>query len=157
MLRVKFLVIGKTKFPFLREGEETYQKRLKHYLHLDFEVLSDVKVGSHAQPELLKQKEGEQFLKKIEPNDWLVLLDERGTSFSSKEWAKELETRMMNAQRLVFVVGGAFGFSDEMYARSNAEMSLSKLTFNHQMIRLFFLEQLYRAMTIVRNEPYHNE
>ncbi len=155
-MKVELWAIGKTSEKYLEAGIEIFDKRIKHYIPFVWTVLPDVK-GKFADAAQLKQKEGEMLLAKLAPDDYLVLLDERGQEFTSSGLAQWLERRLGGAgRRMVFVIGGAFGFSPEVYARANDQIALSKLTFSHQMVRLFFLEQLYRAMTILKNEPYHN-
>lgn len=135
-----------------------YEKRLGHYLSFQSVLLPDVKNSGKLPPELVKQKEGEAVLAKLKPDDFLVLLDERGKQLTSVELADFMEHKLQLSQkRLVFLVGGAWGFSEEICRRADFKLSLSKMTFSHQMVRLFFLEQLYRAMTILRGESYHNE
>lgn len=149
--------IGKTADDYLRDGIERYAKRLPHYLPFELEVLPDVKNAGKLSPLQLKAKEAELVLARLKPHDGLVLLDERGRQYSSEELAEWLDGQLqMPYKRLIFLVGGAFGFDESVYARANAKLSLSRMTFSHQMIRLFWLEQLYRAMTILKNEPYHN-
>jgi len=156
-MKVELWAIGKTSEKYLETGIEIFERRIKNYVPFLWTVLPDVK-GKFADGHQLKKKEGEMLLAKLSADDYLVLLDEQGQEFSSVGLAQWLERRLASpGRRLVFVVGGAFGFSPEVYARANERLALSKLTFSHQMVRLFFLEQLYRAMTILRNEPYHNE
>jgi 23S rRNA (pseudouridine1915-N3)-methyltransferase len=157
-MKVHVYYIGKTSEEYLREGEAIYAKRLSHYLPITFEVLPDVKGGGKMSPDNLKTKEGELILSRLKNEDGLILLDEGGKSFASVDFANWLDRQLqMPYRRLVFLVGGAFGFPPEVYARANGKLSLSKMTFSHQMIRLFFAEQLYRGMTILRGEKYHNE
>ena len=157
-MKVHIYYIGKTSESYLREGEAIYAKRLKHYLPVTFEVIPDVKNAGKLSPEQLKTKEGEQILGRLKNDDGLILLDEGGKQFGSVAFADWLDKQLQRPyKRLVFVVGGAFGFSTAVYARANGKLSLSKMTFSHQMIRLFFAEQLYRGMTILRGEKYHNE
>ncbi|MBL7798850.1 MAG: 23S rRNA (pseudouridine(1915)-N(3))-methyltransferase RlmH [Saprospiraceae bacterium] len=156
-MKVEVWAIGKTSEPYLDTGIGIFEKRLKNYLPFTWVLLPNARVKS-TDGNLLKQEEGKMVLAKLGSDDYLVLLDERGHQYSSVELARWLEQRLSApGRRLVFLIGGAFGFSPEIYARANAQISLSRLTFSHQMVRLFFLEQLYRAMTILRNEPYHNE
>lgn len=157
-LKVHVYYIGKTTESYLREGEAIYVKRLRHYLPVTFEVLPDVKNAGKLRPDQLKSKEGELILSRLKNDDGLILLDEGGKQFGSVAFAGWLDQQLQRPyKRLVFLVGGAFGFSPEVYARANGKLSLSKMTFSHQMIRLFFAEQLYRGMTILRGEKYHNE
>lgn len=156
-MKVFFWVIGKTNEKYLSTGMEVYTRRLGHYLPFEMEILPDVKQAKHLSSEQLKQKEGEYLLNRLKNDDLLILLDEKGKQFDSVAFATYLDRQLqMPYRRLIFQVGGAFGFSEAVYKRANAKLALSKMTFSHQMVRLFFLEQLYRAMTILRNEPYHN-
>lgn len=156
-MKVCFWVIGKTSEPYLQSGVDLYLKRLMHYLPFEMEVLPDVRQAKHLNSTQLKEKEGEYLLGRLKSDDLLILLDEQGKAFTSVDFAAYLDRQLqMPQRRLIFQVGGAYGFSDAVYQRANARLSLSKMTFSHQMVRLFFLEQLYRAMTILRNEPYHN-
>ena len=157
-MKVEFWVTGKTAFAYIDEGVAIYEKRLKNYLNFQIVVFQDIKNAKSLTAELLKQKECEQQLAKMNKDDFVVLMDERGKHWTSIEFANFMEQKMQQSvKRIIFVVGGAFGFSEAMYERANQQLSLSKMTFSHQMIRLFFVEQLYRAMTITRGEPYHNE
>ena len=157
ILKVLFWVIGKTNEQYLNAGVEIYAKRLQHYLPFEMEILPDVRKAKHLTKEQLKAKEGTYLLSRLKNDDLLILLDEKGKTFNSVEFAAYLDRQLqLPYRRLIFQVGGAFGFSDEVYQRANAKLALSKMTFSHQMVRLFFLEQLYRGMTILRNEPYHN-
>lgn len=157
-MKVHVYYVGKTSEAYLREGEAIYTKRLKHYLPVTFEVLPDVKNAGKLQPTQLKEREGELILSRLKNDDGLILLDEGGKQFGSVEFSRWLDRQLqMPYKRLVFMVGGAFGFSPAVYARANGKLSLSKMTFSHQMIRVFFAEQLYRGMTILRGEKYHNE
>lgn len=135
-----------------------YEKRLGRYLTFQSLVLPNVKNANKLPSEKLKLKEGEMVLKKLVAGDYLVLLDERGKQLSSIQFSKFMEQKLVSGpKRIIFLVGGAWGFSDAIYQRANYKLSLSKMTFSHQMIRLFFLEQLFRAMSILKGEPYHNE
>ncbi len=156
-MKVTFLLVGKTTFPFVNEGESLYEKRLKFYVNykrIEIPELKGVSALSEAQ---IKEKEGELILKNIKPNEELILLDERGKLYTSENWAHHLEKKMTNSGKdIVFVVGGAYGFSENVYKRASELISLSKMTFSHQIIRVIFLEQLYRAFTIMKGEPYHH-
>ena len=157
-MKVEFWVIGKTNETYLQRGMDNYSKRLTHYLKFVIEVIPDVKNPKNLSREQLKLKEGASILKKLKSEDYLVLLDEKGKEYTSIQFSKRLEKfQISGKKRVIFLVGGAFGFSPEIYQRANEKLSVSQMTFSHQMIRLFFLEQLYRAMTILRGEPYHNE
>lgn len=156
-MKVTLLCVGKTDEGYLREGIEKYQKRLVHYTRFSEVILPDIKNRKTLTEEQQRDREGELLLKQIDPTDTVVLLDERGQSFSSPEFAAYLEQcSLRNFQHLVFVVGGPYGFCKAVYQRANAKIALSKMTFSHQMVRLFFMEQLYRAHTIMRGEPYHH-
>lgn len=157
-MKVEFWMIGKTAFPYLDEGMALYEKRLGHYLSFQSVVIPDLKNAGNLSSELVKQKEGEALISRLKKEDFLVLLDERGKQLTSVEFSVFLEQKFQHStKRMVFLVGGAWGFSQEIYERADYQLSLSKMTFSHQMVRLFFLEQLYRAMTIQRGESYHNE
>lgn len=156
-MKVELWAIGKTNEKYLDTGIDIYLKRLKHYLPFQFNILPDIKNAGKLKALQLKEKEGEYILKNIKSEDFLILLDEKGKTFSSVQFAQFLEQKFaLSKKRMIFVVGGAFGFSETVYRRADAKLSLSDMTFSHQMVRLFFVEQLYRAMTILRNEPYHN-
>ncbi len=156
-MKIELWVIGKTNEPYLAEGIDIYTKRLRHYVPFEMITLPDIKNAGKLSNEQLKAKEAEMVLKKLKPEDFLILLDERGRNFTSKEFAIFLENKLqLPGKKLVFLVGGAYGFESALYDRAKAKLSLSKMTFSHQMVRLFFVEQIYRAMTILRNEPYHN-
>lgn len=158
-MKVTFLLVGTTDFPFVKEGMALYEKRLLHYVdYKRVELPIPRKKGNQWDAALVKEREGELILKQIKPTDEVILLDERGDSFGSVDWARFLERKINTGSRhLIFVTGGAFGFSEAVYKRADGKLSLSKMTFSHQIIRLFFTEQLYRAFTIIRGEPYHNE
>ncbi len=156
-MKVEAWAIGKTAEPYLETGVGIFEKRLKNYLPFTWTELPGVKIKT-TDGAILKQEEGKMILSRVTTDDFLVLLDENGKQFSSTELARWLEQRLAASnRRLVFLIGGAFGFSTDVYARANMQISLSRLTFSHQMVRVFLLEQLYRAMTILRNEPYHNQ
>jgi len=156
-MKIELWAIGKTSEKYLEAGIGIFEKRLKNYLPFSLVVLPNIKVKT-IDSQLITKEEGKLILSKLAPDDWLVLLDEQGQQFTSMELSRWLERRLGDSRRkMVFLIGGAFGFSPDVYARSNESLALSKLTFSHQMVRLFCLEQLYRAMTILKNEPYHNE
>jgi len=156
-MKIKFLVLGKTNFAYLKEGETIYENRIIHYCNFLRVEVSDVKNPKNISTEVLKKKEGDLLLSKISPNDFVVLLDENGQQFSSNKFASWLENKAMEMPNCItFIVGGAYGFDDELFKRANFKMSLSAMTYSHQMVRLIFLEQLYRAFSIIRNEPYHH-
>lgn len=156
-MKIRFLSIGKTSSPFLKEGIAFYLKRLEHYCRMEYTELPDVP-SKGLTPETGKIKEGELILKNLKPEDVLILLDEKGNSYTSREFANFLQKKMNAGTRsLVFVVGGAFGFSKEVYAKADSTLSFSKMTFSHEMIRVFAVEQLYRAHTILKGENYHHD
>ncbi len=156
-MKVELWAIGKTAEPYLETGTGIFEKRLKNYLPFSWVILPDVKLKT-TDGNRLKQEEGKMLLSKITPDDYLILLDERGRELSSAGLADWLERKLSSShRRLIFLIGGAFGFSPDVYTRANEQLALSKMTFSHQMVRLFVLEQLYRAMTILKNEPYHND
>lgn len=149
--------MSKTDVSYVKAGLDDYLSRLKHYV--DFEIVTvQPKTASSAPPEMVKKQEGELIIRQLQKADRIVLLDERGKEFRSVEFADYIQRQANAAVRnLCFVIGGAFGFSEEVYKVAHEKISLSKMTFNHQMVRLFFTEQLYRAFTILNHEKYHNE
>ena len=158
MVKVKLSVIGKTKSEFLIEGENEYVKRLKHYCKFSELIIPDVKNTGKLSKKKLKEKEGNLILESIKNNDYVILLDDKGLALTSVNFAEFLNKKMVSStNELVFVVGGAFGFSESVNKRANTKLSLSKMTFSHQMVRLIFKEQLYRAFTILKGEKYHHE
>lgn len=142
----------------MKEGLDDYVKRLSFYMSFEMKVIPDIKNRNSLTEELQKEKEGQLILNQVSSGDFLILLDERGTEFSSIEFSKWIEKKMISGIRqIVFVIGGPYGFSNTVYQRSDFKISLSKMTFSHQMVRIIFVEQIYRAMTIIKNEPYHHE
>ncbi len=157
-MKISLLVIGKTDAGYFSQGIQEYENRLKHYLPFEMQVILDIKNVKNLSEEQQKEKEGELILKNLLAGDYLVLLDERGKDFSSLQFASYIEKKTHTiSKRLIFVIGGPYGFSKAVYDKAAEKISLSKMTFSHQMIRLVFVEQLYRAMTILNNEPYHHE
>ena len=157
-MKIKLIVVGKTNVKYLLEGEKEYENRLKHYIKFEEIIIPDVKQSGKLSKNELKKKEGQLTLGKLEHSDHVILLDENGKSFSSLQFSEFLQQKMNSSLKsLVFVVGGAFGFSDEVYQRANSKLSLSKMTFSHQLVRLIFKEQLYRGFSILRGEKYHHE
>ena len=157
-MKITFILIGKTDDDYIITGINNYEKRLKHYISLETIIIPSIKNTQTLGVEKQKQKEGELILKNIQKNDIVILLDEKGKEYSSVEFANFIQQQMNTGiKNLLFVVGGAFGFSDEVYKRAQYKVALSKMTFTHQMVRLFFTEQLYRAMTILKNEQYHTQ
>jgi len=156
-MNIKLLAIGKTDNKQLEELTYNYIKRLQHYIKFNFEVISDIKNAKNLSEVQQKEKEGKLILNKIGNSDVLILLDEKGKQYDSVAFSSFLQKHMNSGiKQLIFVIGGPYGFSPEVYDRSNGKVSLSKMTFSHQMIRLFFTEQLYRGFTILKNEPYHH-
>ncbi len=152
------MLTGKTEESFIKEGFKIFEKRLQHYIQFETLVLPDLKNTKSLNPLQVKEKEAEAQLKSINEKDHVVLLDEKGNEYRSMEFSAFIQQKMNSSvKNLVFIVGGPFGFSEKLYSRANSKISLSKMTFSHQIIRLLFAEQLYRAFTIIRNEPYHNE
>ena len=151
------LLIGKMGFPFVKEGMDEYSKRIKRYTEFNVQTIPDLKGTKSWSIDQLKEEEGKRILKSINTRDFVILLDERGEDPDSFEFARFMEKQMLaSVKSIVFVIGGAYGFSDEVYSRGNSLLSLSRMTFSHQVIRMVFMEQLYRAFTILRGEPYHH-
>ena len=156
-MTIKLIAIGKTDNKQLIALIDDYKKRLSFYIKFSVEIIPDLKNSKNLSQSLQKQKEGELILKKLNTTDSLILLDEHGKQFDSIHFSSYLQKHMNSGiKQLVFVIGGPYGFSEAIYAKANGKISLSKMTFSHQMIRLFFIEQLYRGFTILRNEPYHH-
>ncbi|MBR6550172.1 MAG: 23S rRNA (pseudouridine(1915)-N(3))-methyltransferase RlmH [Paludibacteraceae bacterium] len=156
-MKITLLVVGKTTDIHIENLIQEYQKRLTHYIPFTIQVIPELKNTKALTTDQQKQAEGELILRAITSANDLVLLDEHGKEFRSIEFADYLQKKMSSGRDLVFVVGGPYGFSEAVYQRANGKISLSKMTFSHQMVRLFFVEQTYRAMTILRGEPYHHE
>ncbi len=157
-MKISLVVIGKTDAGYLIEAIEDYKSRLKHYIPFEMEVIPDVKNAKNLSEAQQKEKEGEMILKMVQPGDYLVLLDDKGKEYTSMQFSAYIEKKMHTVpKRLVFVVGGPYGFSEAVYGAASEKISLSKMTFSHQMVRLIFVEQIYRAMTILNHEPYHHE
>ena len=157
-MKIELLVVGKTDLGYWKEALEAYQSRLVHYIPFEITVIPDIRNVKNMTTMQQKEREGEAILKCLQPGDHVVLLDEKGKEYTSVQFAGYLEKQMQVVpKRLVFVIGGPYGYSDVVYQKVRDRLSLSKMTFSHQMIRPVFVEQLYRAMTIVRNEPYHHE
>lgn len=156
-MKITLIAVGKTEDKYLIEGIEKYLNRLKHYINFSFVIIPDVKNTKNLSEAQQKSKEAELISKQINPGDVVMLLDEKGKKHSSVSFAEYLNKQMIGSvQHLVFVIGGPYGFDESIYKRSNGSVSLSDMTFSHQMVRLFFVEQLYRAFTILKNEPYHH-
>ncbi|WP_029905200.1 23S rRNA (pseudouridine(1915)-N(3))-methyltransferase RlmH [Prevotella sp. 10(H)] len=157
-MKIILLVIGKTDAGYFIEAVNEYQKRLEHYIPFEMQIIPDIKNTKNLTPDQQKEKEGELILKNLQSGDYLVLLDDKGKEYTSVQFASYIEKKTHTvAKRLVFLVGGPYGFSPAIYDKANEKLTLSRMTFSHQMVRLIFVEQLYRAMTILNNEPYHHE
>lgn len=157
-MNIKLIAIGKTDNKALQSLIEEYTKRLSFYIKFDVEIIPDIKNVKNLSEAQQNEKEGELILSKINPTDQLILLDENGSTFSSVAFSEYLQKKMNSGTKtLVFVIGGPYGFSPEVYQKAQGKVSLSEMTFSHQMVRLFFIEQLYRGFTILRNEPYHHQ
>ena len=157
-MQLSLLVLGKTDSAQIETEIKRYESRLKHYLPFELKVIPDVRRGRKLTPEEQKRAEGIELLRYITPTDRVYLFDERGESYTSRAFATFIERAMVSGERrLVFIIGGPYGFSPEVYERADGQVSLSRMTFSHQMVRLFAIEQLYRAQTIIRGEPYHHD
>ena len=157
-MNIKLIAIGKTDNKNLQSLIDEYQKRLSFYIKFDLEIIPDIKNVKNLSESQQKEKEGDLILSKITSTDQLILLDENGKSFTSVVFSDELQKKMnAGVKTLVFVIGGPYGFSETVYRKANGKIALSLMTFSHQMVRLFFIEQLYRGFTIIKNEPYHHQ
>lgn len=157
-MKITLLTVGKTDKDWVRQGLDIYVSRLKHYIPFGIVEIPELKNVSALSKEQIKNKEGELILKNIRPTDDVILLDERGKQYTSVELAKIIQDKISYAGKdIVFIIGGAYGFSESVYQRAGSKLSLSKMTFSHQMVRAIFVEQIYRAFTIMRGEPYHHE
>lgn len=156
-MKITLLVIGKTDAGYFVDAVDEYRKRLEHYIPFELQVIPDIKNTKNLTDIQQKEKEGELILKSLQAGDYLVLLDDKGKEYTSVQFASYIEKKTHTvAKRLVFVVGGPYGFSPAVYEKASEKLTLSRMTFSHQMVRLIFVEQLYRAMTILNNEPYHH-
>jgi len=156
-MKITLLVVGKTDKEFVKMGISEYQNRLIHYLPFEIKVIPDVKKGRKVNQQQQKEKEGELILSQVKAGDLLILLDEGGKEFTSVDFSRFVEQKMVTGvKNLIFVIGGPYGFSSSVYQKAQGKVSLSRMTFSHQMIRMIFIEQLYRAMTILKGEPYHH-
>jgi len=156
-MNIRLINIGKTTVPYLKEGELEYEKRLKHYLKFERIDLKELKSSKKQSHEILKKNEAELILKIIKPNDVVIILDEKGDHYTSEDFSKWLNKKEITGlKQMIFIIGGPYGFDKSIYERANEKLSISKMTFSHQMIRLLFLEQLYRAKTILNGEKYHH-
>ena len=157
-MKVSLIMVGKTDFKFIEEGETMYLERIGRYISFEKLIIKDIKNRKSLEQLQIKKLEGLEIVGRIQSGDYVVLLDDKGKEYNSLNFAAFMEAKMLSGpKRLVFVIGGAYGFSEEVYQRANEKLSVSKMTFSHQIIRLIFLEQLYRAFTIIKGEPYHHE
>lgn len=157
-MKIELAVIGKTSIGYLKQGIEEYIKRLKHYVPFEIKYIDDIKNTKNISEDQQKRTEGAKILSLLDKSDFVVLLDEHGKEYTSMQYSSYIQKRMLSgAKKVVFVIGGPYGFSQEVYDRANDKISFSKMTFNHEMIRMIFTEQLYRAYTIINHEPYHHE
>ena len=157
-MKIKLILTGKTEGQFIREGILLFEKRLKHYVSFEAVYLSDLRETAKLSHDQVKEKEAGQQLKQINPGDFVVLLDEKGKEFRSVEFSSFIQQRMNSGiKTLMFLIGGPYGFAKSILKRADAKLSLSRLTFSHQIVRILFMEQLYRVFTILKNEPYHHE
>lgn len=157
-MKISLFVVGKTNHNYLSPGIDDYTKRINHYIPFNIQYIADAKNTKNLSQAQQKQAEGQNLLNAFDKSDYVVLLDERGKEFTSKDFSSFIEKKMQTvAKRLVFVVGGPYGFSEDIYQRANEKISLSKMTFPHDLIRLIFTEQLFRSFTIMNNEPYHHD
>lgn len=157
-MKITLIAVGKTSTDYIERAIAEYVKRVNRYIPMELCVIPDIKAAKGLSEDSQKQREGQAILAALQPGDMVALLDERGKEFTSREFSTMIERRMVQGlKRLVFVIGGPYGFSKEVYSRADDKLSLSRMTFTHEMVRLFFTEQLYRAMTIMRGEPYHHD
>lgn len=156
-MKTELILVGKTVNKHFVAGIKDYTERIGHYMPFEIKVIPEIKNTKSLSEQQQKDKEGELILKMIQPSDTVVLMDEHGTEFRSIEFAKWLQKKQNTSRRLVFIIGGPYGFAQPVYDRANELISLSKMTFSHQMVRLIFTEQIYRACTIIKGEPYHHE
>ncbi len=157
-MNILLIAIGKTDDKSISQLMDTYTQRLKHYIKFDVEIIADIKNAKNLSEQQQKEKEGEQILQKLSTTDVVVLLDENGKTYTSIGFSDFLQQKMnAGTKRLVFIIGGPYGFSEKIYNRANQKVYLSAMTFSYQMVRIFFTEQLYRAFTILNNEPYHHQ
>ena len=156
-MKTILILVGKTQSKIFKLGIDDYVSRIEHYMPFSITIIPELKNTKSLSEDQQKQKEGELILKEIQPSDTVVLLDEHGAEFRSIEYANWLKQKQNTARRLIFIIGGPYGFSPDVYARANEKISLSRMTFSHQMVRLIFTRTTYRACTIIKGEPYHHE
>ncbi len=156
-MNIELWCVGKTQFDFVSKGIEEFANRLKHYTNFSIVYIDDIKKGKKENSVSIKKREGDQILKRLKGDEILILMDEQGKGMDSVKFAGFIENKMIySGKKMVFLIGGAFGFSPDVYSRADFKLSFSQMTFSHQLIRLCFVEQLYRAFTIIKNEKYHN-
>ena len=156
-MKISLLVVGKTVHSYLNQGIDEYTKRISRYCPFSIQYIADAKTTKSLSQEQQKQLEGDNIAAALDKSDYVVLLDEHGKEMRSTELAAWIENKQLTARHMTFVIGGSYGFSEDVYRRADAKLSLSRMTFSHQMVRLIFAEQIYRACTIIKNEPYHHE
>ena len=157
-MKITLLTVGKTDKDWVKQGMDIYVSRLKHYIPFSVVEIPELRNVSALTKDQIKTREGELILKNIRPTDDVILLDERGKQYTSVELAKVIQDKISyTGKDMVYIIGGAYGFSEAVYQRANSKISLSKMTFSHQMVRAIFVEQIYRAFTIMKGEPYHHE
>lgn len=157
-MKIQLCIVGKTSTPYIVTGIDAYVARLRHYVPFEVRTIADIRNTRRLSEEQQRVAEGELLLASVQAGDFVILLDERGREYTSREFSQMIEKRMASVSRnIVFIVGGPYGFSQAVYDRADDKISLSRMTFSHEMVRLFFVEQLYRAMTILRGEPYHHD
>lgn len=157
-MKITLLAVGKTDDPRIADLVDVYANRLQHYINFDVEIIPDLKKTKNLSTDQQKNREGQLILDRLQSSDFVTLLDEKGKTYTSLQFAQLINKRSVSGmKRLVYVIGGPYGFSIDVYSRGNSKLSLSTMTFSHQMVRLFAVEQVYRAFTILKNEPYHHE
>lgn len=157
-MKIVLIAVGKTATPYIAAAVEEFVKRVNRYVPMEVQIVPDIRAAKGLTEDVQKQREGQGILAALQPGDFVTLLDERGRELTSREFSDSIERRMVQGlKRLVFVIGGPYGFAQAVYDRADSKLSLSRMTFTHEMVRLFFAEQVYRAMTIMRGEPYHHD
>lgn len=157
-MKIVLIAVGKTATPYIAAAVDEFVKRVNRYVPMEVQIIPDLRSTKALSEEVQKQREGQGILAALQPGDFVTLLDERGRELTSREFSESIEKRMVQGlKRLVYVIGGPYGFDQAVYDRADAKLSLSRMTFTHEMVRLFFAEQVYRAMTIMRGEPYHHD
>lgn len=157
-MKIVIIAVGKTTTQYIAAATDDFIRRASRYVPVEMSIIPDLRSTRGLTEEMQKQREGKSIIASLQPGDLVTLLDERGAELTSRQFAGEIERAMVSGlKRMVFVIGGPYGFSPEVYARADRKLSLSRMTFTHEMVRLFFAEQVYRAMTIMRGEPYHHD